>query len=147
MKLKDLGLKIATPKEKIIPYIAINIVGDYNDGDYIETNEKWTLDETDKEGIKTIKDSIKFLRKNYNTLFKRHFVTEPDENDEDICEEFIESFDIPFCVDDYCHTIKKINLTYTDEKGTTYKLELVKEVDPFEDSYEEEEDEYEDEID
>lgn len=136
MTPKDLGLKIATPKKKIIPYITVHIVGDYNDADYIETHERWILNPKYKEDIATYKKAIKFLRKNYETIFKDYFIREPEPEDEDIREEFSDYFNVPFCVDDQCHTIEEIEMTYTDEKGVTYKLELLKEVDPFEDDYE-----------
>ena len=68
---KKLGLKIATPKEKIVPYITVHIVGDYNDADYIETNEKWILN---KKNISIYKKAIEFLKKNYETIFKDYFI-------------------------------------------------------------------------
>lgn len=139
MRIESLGLKIAKPKKKIIPYISVHIIGDYNDADYIETNEKWYLDKNDKESIKEIKEAIRFLKVNYDVILKDHFVREPDVEDQDINEEFFERFDVPFCVDDHCHTIEEIELSYTNENGITYKVALNDE-DPFEYDYNEDED-------
>lgn len=131
MNLSKFGIKLAEPKEKLIPYITVRIVGDYNDGDYIETNEKIRLYEEDADDVKK---TIKFLKKNMKKILKPYFISEPDEEDEDIREEFMDLFDVPFCVDDHCHTIESIEITYTDENGITRKVELKE--DPYEDDYE-----------
>jgi len=104
-------------EKQVEPYFTVIIIADKNDGDYVTTTNKYTIDEFNKEVVSAIK-----------TLHELHGRDKLRMKYQEVIDK-LNPLDIPH--DEYgdtCHTLEDIVITYCNKSNIRYDIELKKEL-------------------
>lgn len=100
--------KYVEVSEEVRKKFHVIIKADSNDADYITEDEYYSLKEFEE-----IVDELKNLQTNYSGHHE--------------LEDYESKFDLPIPYSDWgrCHTIESIDITYLDESGKLWEVELI----------------------